>query len=115
MKRLCRLASTALCVGATLISSGGCSRGERVPVLRGSEVVFRARRVDGDTVRRGHAADEDGDTIPNRVPVVDAGVLLRVDLAEGQLAEDVHRDGWYVSSAMMSRLFELLKMPSDAE
>lgn len=84
MKRLCRLASTALFCGATLISSGGCSRGGRVPVLRGSELVFRARRDAGDPL------------------------LLRVELVPGQEAADVHAEGWYVSVAQMSRLFELL-------
>ena len=62
-----------------LVSSGGCSRDGLVPVLRGSEVLLRVRRDAGDPL------------------------VLRVELAEGQEAEDVHREGWYVSSAQMSR------------
>ena len=73
-----------------LASSGGCSRGGLVPVLRGSEVVFRARRADP-------------------APGLPEGrVFVEVELAPGQEAEDVHREGWYVSSAQMSRVFELL-------
>ena len=69
-----------------LISSGGCSRGECVPVLRGSEVLYRVAR------------DEK------------APLLLRVELAPGQEERDVHPDGWYVSNAQMSRIYAALEV-----
>ena len=85
MKRWLAICSTALFTGATPISSGGCSRGEyAAPILRGSEIVFRARRD------------------------VEDPTLLRVELAPGQEAGDVHAEGWYVSGAQMSRIFEAL-------
>lgn len=90
MKRICRLASIAVFSAMTLTWSGGCSRDE-CAVLRGSEVLYRARRLDKDAVDR-HVVS----------------VLLYVELGTGQAREDVHRYGWYVSDAQMSRMFELL-------
>lgn len=83
MRRAFRTASTALFLGAMLASSAGCSRDE-CAVLRGSELVFRARRS------------------------FQTPTLLYVDLAQGQEAGDVHAEGWYLSDAHLSRIFELL-------
>ncbi len=94
-----------------LVSSGGCSRDELVPVLRGSEVVFRARRMSGSALPSTGSGPElaEGSLSKGRV-------FLEVELSEGQEAEDVHREGWYVSSAQMSRIFERLgeEAPGDS-
>lgn len=77
--------STVLLLTTTFSLSLGCSRS--APVLRGSEVVFKATRV--------------------------GSVELKVELARGQEAKDVHAEGWYLSPAYMSRIFELLKERED--
>ncbi len=74
--------STALLLTATFMLSAGCSRG--APVLRGTEVVYKVKRS------------------------FQKPTLLHVELARGQEARDIHRDGWYLSSAYMSRLYERL-------
>ncbi|KKK75614.1 hypothetical protein LCGC14_2871980, partial [marine sediment metagenome] len=79
MKRLVATLSTVLLLMATLTLSLGCSRG--APVLRGTEVLFKVKRS------------------------FQKPTHLYVELARGQEAADVHRDGWYLSSAYMSRIF----------
>ena len=90
MRKTFRLASIALFTAGVLSWSAGCSRDACVPVLRGSEILFRVRRSP-------------------RKPT-----LLCVELAPGQEAGDVHREGWYVSDAEMSRIFEILGLSAGA-
>jgi hypothetical protein len=87
VKKLVATLSTVLLLTATLTLSGGCSHG--VPVLRGSEVVFKAARV--------------------------GSVDLKVELARGQEARDIHAEGFYLSPACLSRLYELAGKTKDTE
>ena len=89
MRRLRATFLIALFTGAILTSSGGCSAGACAAVLRGDEVVYRVRRS------------------------VQTPALLQVQLAEGQEMRDIHREGWYLSDAYMSRIFELLDRQDD--
>ena len=79
----------------TVLSIAGCTAAG--PVLRGSELVFRVRRV--------------ADSIPS---LPRDRVFLEVELAPGQEAGDIHAEGWYVSSAQMSRIFAILNGPNDS-
>lgn len=87
MKKLVATLSTVLLLTAMLTLSGGCSHG--VPVLRGSDVVFKVTRV--------------------------GSVNLKVELARGQEAKDIHAEGFYLSPACLSRLFELAGKSKDTE